>query len=123
MAFEFSDNLMEEMARLNQSFGIGIIMLDANPYRSKTLFPSTYRDLDFRTVDKLCKINGAFEKFIEQVEKLMTAEERYYRATEKELDEFCDDYFSNDEEMEAYCKEKGIPAERFYPSAEINELG
>lgn len=111
VAFEFSDSLMEEMARLNQSFGIGIIELAANPYRSKTLFPSTYRNLDFRTVDKLCKINGEFEKFIEQIEKLMTAEERYYRATEKELDEFCDDYFNNDEEMEAYWKERQIPVE------------
>jgi hypothetical protein len=26
----------------------------------------------------------------------MTAEERYYKATEKELNEFCDDYFAND---------------------------
>jgi hypothetical protein len=112
VAFEFSDNLTEEMGRLNQSFGIGIIELDANPYRSKILFPSTFRGLDFRTVDKLCKINGEFEKFIEQIEKLMTAEDRYYRATEKELDEFCDDYFLNDEEMEAYSKGKNIPVER-----------
>ena len=33
VAFEFSDSLNEEMARLNQSFGIGIIELNANPYR------------------------------------------------------------------------------------------
>jgi uncharacterized protein len=31
VAFEFSDSLNEEMARLNQSFGIGIIELNANP--------------------------------------------------------------------------------------------
>lgn len=109
VAFEFSDNLLEEMERLNQSFGIGVIELNANPYKSKILFQPTYRKLDFKTIDKLCKINKEFEKFIEQTEKLMTAEERYYKATEKELDEFCDDYFESDAEFIEYCKDKHIP--------------
>lgn len=109
VAFEFSDSLTEEMERLNQSFGIGIIELNANPYQSKVLFPAKYRDLDFKTIDKLCKINRDFEKFIEQTEKLLTAEERYYKSTEKELDEFCDKYFQNDTEVETYCIEKHIP--------------
>lgn len=99
------------MERLSQSFGIGIIELNANPYKSKVLFSPTYRDLDFKTIDKLCKINREFDKFIEQTEKLMTAEERYYRSTEKELDEFCDDYFINDAEIKMYCSEKNIPFE------------
>ena len=111
VAFEFSDSLNEEIERLSQSFGIGIIELNANPYQSKVLFQPKYRDLDFKTIDKLCKINKEFEKFIEQAEKLMTAEERYYKATEKELDEFCDDYFTNDSEIEKYCKDKYIPTE------------
>lgn len=109
VAFEFSDSLNEEMARLNQSFGIGIIELNANPYQSKVLFPSVYRDLDFKTIDKLCKMNKEFEKFIEQTEKLMTASEKYVSGAEKELDEFCDDYFKNDTEVEKYCGEKHIP--------------
>lgn len=109
VAFEISDSLTEEMERLNQSFGIGIIELDSNPYKSKVLFQPKYRDLDFKTIDKLCKINKEFEKFIEQTEKLLTAEERYYKSTEKELDEFCDKYFANDSEVEKYCKEKSIP--------------
>ena len=41
----------------------------------------------------------------------MTAEEKYHRSTEKELNEFCDNYFSNDSEIERYCKEKYIPVE------------
>jgi uncharacterized protein len=109
VAFEFSDNLIEEMERLNQSFGIGVIELNANPYQSKVLFPAKYRDLDFKTIDKLCKINKEFEKFIEQTEKLMTASEKYASGAEKELDEFCDDYFANDTEVEKYCKDKHIP--------------
>lgn len=109
VAFEFSDSLHEEMARLNESFGIGIIELDANPYQSKVLFTAKYRDLDFKTIDKLCKINKEFERFIEQTEKLMVAEERYYKSTEKELNEFCDTYFENDSEFEIYCNQKFIP--------------
>lgn len=112
VAFEFSDSLNEEMGRLNQSFGIGIIELNANPYQSKIIFPATYRDLDFKTIDKLCKMNDQFSKFIEQTEKLMTASEKYISGAEKELDEFCDDYFSNDTEVEKYCREKHIPIEQ-----------
>lgn len=111
VAFEFSDSLTEEMERLNQSFGIGIIELNANPYQSKVLFPARLRNLDFKTIDKLCKINKEFEKFVEQTEKLMTAEDRYYKSTEKELDEFCDSYFANDSEIEKYCKDNHIPIE------------
>jgi hypothetical protein len=111
VAFEFSDSLSEEMERLSQSFGIGIIELNANPYKSKILYPPIYRDLDFKTIDKLCKINTEFETFVEQVDKLMTAQERYYKSTEKELNEFCDAYFSNDTEIENYCKDKKIPTD------------
>ncbi len=109
VAFEFSDSLSDEMARLNQSFGIGIIELNANPYQSKILFPATYRELDFKTIDKLCKMNDEFNKFIEQTEKLMTASEKYVSGAEKELDEFCDDYFASDTEIDDYCKERNIP--------------
>lgn len=109
VAFEFSDSLIEEIERLNQSFGIGVIELNSNPFRSKILFSAKFRDLDFKTIDKLCKINKDFEKFIEQTEKLMTAEERYYKSTEKELNEFCDSYLLNDSEIEKYCNDKFIP--------------
>lgn len=110
-AFEFSDSLNEEMARLNQSFGIGIIELNANPYQSRILFPAIYRDLDFKTIDKLCKMNKDFEKFIEQTEKLMTASEKYVSGAEKELEEFCDNFFTNDTEVDNYCIEKHIPTD------------
>jgi len=109
VAFDFSDSLYEELERLNQSFGIGVIELNANPYQSKLLFPAQYHDLDFKTIDKLCTMNHEFKTFIELIDKLMTAEERYYKSTEKELDEFCDDYFENDTEVEKYCEEKHIP--------------
>ena len=109
VAFEFSDSLIGEMERLTQSFGIGIIKLTGNPYQSKVLFQAKYRDLDFKTIDKLCKINKEFERFIEQIEKLMTADDRYYRATEKELEEFCDKFFESDTEIKNYCSQENIP--------------
>ena len=109
VAFEISDSLKEELERLNQSFGIGVIKIDANPYQSKVLFQAKYHTLDFKTIDKLCKMNKDFEKFIEQTEKLLTADSRFHSAIEKELDNFCDEYFDNDSEIEAYCKDKHIP--------------
>ena len=39
----------------------------------------------------------------------MTASEKYVSGAEKELEEFCDDYFFNDSDVEKYCKEKFIP--------------
>lgn len=112
VAFEISHNLYDEIERLNQSFGIGVIELRANPFESKILFPSKQKELDFKTIDKLCKINVDFEKFIEQTEKLLTASEKYLKSTEKELDEYCDDYFLNDSEIEKYCQKMNIPDEK-----------
>lgn len=111
VAFEFSDSLIEEIERLNQAFGIGVIELNSNPYQSRILFQPTYRDLDFKTIDKLCKMNDKFKSFIVHTEKLMTADEKYVPGAEKELDEFCDTYFANDTEVEKYCKDKNIPTD------------
>jgi uncharacterized protein len=112
VAFDISNNLIDELERLSQSFGIGVIELNANSFESRILFTSKYKDLDFKTIDKLCKINDEFEKFIEQTEKLLTAEDRYIKSTEKELNEFCDKYFENDSEIIKYCKDKLIPIKK-----------
>lgn len=111
VAFEISRNLMDEMERLNQSFGIGIIELSGNPYESKILFQPKYKELDFKTMDKLCEINSEFEKFIGQTETMLIAPEKYVKGTRKEFEEFCDDYFKTDSEIEKYCKAKNIPYE------------
>ena len=111
VAFEISDNLLDEIERLNQSFGIGVIELNANPYKSKILYPSKLKELDFKTIDKLCKINKDFESFIEFTEKMLSVEDRYYHSVEKEFHQFCDRYFEQDSDIEKYCKEKHIPFE------------
>jgi len=109
VAFEINDNLLDEIERLNQSFGIGVIELNANPYKSKVLYPSKLKELDFKTIDKLCKINKDFENFIEYIEKILSVDDRFYNSVEKEFREFCDKFFENDSEIEKYCKDKHIP--------------
>lgn len=111
VAFEISRNLMDEMERLNQSFGIGIIELSGNPYESKVLFQAKFKELDFKTMDKLCDINPEFEKFIGQTETMLIAPDKYVKGTRKEFEEFCDDYFKTDSDIEKYCKARNIPYE------------
>ena len=116
VAFEINSSLMEEIGRLNQSFGIGVIELKSNPYESKILFQSSYKELDYKTIDKLCKINNSFESFIELTEKVLTAQERYVATTEKELIDSCDEVFKSESEISEYCNKKNIPLEE--PSVE-----
>jgi hypothetical protein len=109
VALEINDNLKDEMQRLNESFGIGIIELKSNPYESETLFQSKFKELDFKTIDKLCKVNPKYESFIELTERMLTIDERNYQSVENELSSFCDKYFENDSEIQEYCKKYFIP--------------
>jgi len=109
VAFEINDNLKNEIQRLNESFGIGIIELNPNPYESRVLFQARYKELDFKTIDKLCRVNHIFEEFIELIERLLTIDERNYQSVVNELSSFCDDYFINDSEIVEYCKSHSIP--------------
>ncbi|CAL2085251.1 HTH domain-containing protein [Tenacibaculum sp. 190524A02b] len=112
VAFDISKNLLDEMERLHQSFGIGIIELKANPYESDVLFPAKFKELDFKTIDKLCEINPAFKTFIEQAKSMLTAPEEYAAPTRAAFENFCDAYFKTDSEIDTYCKEKNIPIEQ-----------
>ncbi|ADG92668.1 protein of unknown function DUF511 [Arcobacter nitrofigilis DSM 7299] len=112
VALEINDNLKDEMQRLNESFGIGIIELKSNPYESKILFQAKFKELDFKTIDKLCKVNEKYENFIELTERMLTIDERNYQSVENELGNFCDEYFENDSEIKEYCRKYFIPYER-----------
>jgi len=116
VTFEINSSLMDEMERLNESFGIGIIELKANPFESKILFSSKYRELDFKTIDKLCNVNNDFKKYIELIEEILTADKKNIKRIKKELDKFSDETLNNEEEIKKYCLEKSIPFEN-----EINE--
>ena len=108
VAHEISDQLHEEIERLNQSFGIGVIALAANPFESEVLYPARYRPIDYKTVDKLCKINPDFDRFIETVEKTLSATDRYAAAMLRELGEVCDDYLEGDRAVTTYLEKIGL---------------
>ncbi|MCR1810841.1 HTH domain-containing protein [Sulfurospirillum sp. hDNRA2] len=111
VAFEINDNLKEEMERLNKSFGIGVIKLHANPFESQILFQSSYKNLDYQTIDKLCHINEKYRQFIEQIEKILSADDKYVNSSLLELEKECDMYYEKDEDILNYCTSKNIPIE------------
>ncbi|MCZ9956392.1 HTH domain-containing protein [Brachyspira hyodysenteriae] len=71
------DELMEEIKRLNQSFGVGVIKLDYdNPEDSEILFSAKKRNyLDIDTMHKLC-YNRHFQDFINDVNEILEAKDK-----------------------------------------------
>ncbi len=63
------DDLISELERLSESFGIGIIHFRLADFNSSSvLFPAKSRQvLDWETVNKLCEQNKDFGKFIQDV--------------------------------------------------------
>jgi hypothetical protein len=108
VAFDVSSNLLAEIKRLNDAFGIGVINLKANPYESKVLHTAKYKELDITTIDKLANINDDYRDFIKLVQKVNNDND-----TKKLLTDFCDDTFESDADIEKYCQEKHIPQENF----------
>ena len=109
VTFEINTNLYQEIERLNKAFGIGVIKLSPNPFESQILYQATYRDLDYQTIDKLCNINLKYKDFIEQIEKILNAEDRYINSSLEELARKSDPFFTKDEEVKMYCQSKNIP--------------
>lgn len=109
VAFEISDDVMEEMARLNRSFGIGVIRLSPFYNTTQILFQARKNDVDYYTVDKLCKINPDFRKFMIKTAKVLNAQQDMIEDVKHGLESFCDKGFANEEEIIAYCTEYHIP--------------
>ena len=63
------DALFDEIRRLNNAFGIGLIQL--NPYdieKSQVLFPSKINnEIDWDTVNRLANVNNDFSKFMKDI--------------------------------------------------------
>ena len=107
VAFEINDDLDEEMARLNNAFGIGIILMQAN--ESKVLYPAKEKELDYNTIEKLNNLNPDFCSFITKLSKVMNAAKDYTADAKLSFEKICDKIFETDEELEAYCKDNNIP--------------
>lgn len=74
VAFEINEDVMEEMERLNRAFGIGVIKLSPYTDDTKELFPARKNELDYYTIDKLCRINNDFKSFITKATKVLNAQ-------------------------------------------------
>lgn len=107
VAFEINEDLDEEMARLNNAFGIGIISMQAND--SRVLYPAKEKALDYNTIEKLNNLNPDFCEFIKKLSKVMNASKDYTADAKSSFIKICDRIFESDEEQEAYCKEHNIP--------------
>lgn len=107
VAFEINEDLDEEMARLNNAFGIGIILMQAND--SKILFPAREKALDYNTIEKLNNLNPDFCEFIKKLSKVMNASKDYTPDAKNSFEKICDKIFGSDEELDTYCKEHNIP--------------
>lgn len=107
VAFEINEDLDEEMERLNNAFGIGIILMQAND--SKILYPAKEKALDYNTIEKLNNLNPDFCSFITKLSKVMNASKDYTADARSSFEKICDKIFESDEEQEAYCKEHNIP--------------
>lgn len=107
VAFEINEDLTEEMERLNNAFGIGVILMQAN--ESKILFPAKEKALDYNTIEKLNNLNPDFCEFIKKLSKVMNASKEYTSDARNSFEKICDKVFDTDEEIEKYCKEHNIP--------------
>lgn len=107
VAFEINEDLAEEMERLNNAFGIGIILMQAND--SKILYPAREKALDYNTIEKLNNLNPDFCSFITKLSKVMNASKEYTADARSSFEKICDKVFESDEEQEAYCKDHNIP--------------
>lgn len=107
VAFEINEDLAEEMERLNNAFGIGIILMQAND--SKILYPAREKALDYNTIEKLNNLNPDFCSFITKLSKVMNASRDYTADARNSFEKICDKIFESDEEQEKYCKEHNIP--------------
>lgn len=108
VAYYINEDLKQEMERLNEAFGIGIILLQAHTDDTKILFEAREKEIDYTTLDKLCKINSDVSVFIEKLNLVLNAAKGYTKGAQAELERICDEVFKTDEEIEKYCQEKNI---------------
>ncbi|MGL2354785.1 hypothetical protein ACOWKO_03230 [Helicobacter pylori] len=106
VVFGIKDEVLGELRRLNQSFGIGVIKLESEISNSKILLPAKEREIDIPTLNMLVKQSPKdFEPFMANINKQI----------EKGLDTAIEiegfDEVLNDEAMQKYIKDKGIKAE------------
>lgn len=99
VAYEIKDDeVRDELARLNASFGIGMIELKSE----EVIFEAKSKDLDITTLDMLVEKNKDFKEFIENVNKDIQTNDADRIAKNK-----YDDILS-DEDLQKHIRDKNI---------------
>ncbi|HDZ4937113.1 HTH domain-containing protein [Campylobacter jejuni] len=99
---KIDSEVLSELRRLNQSFGIGVIKLESNDLlNSKIILSAKEKELDIQTLNMLINKNPNFKEFIDNINKqIKVGKEAKIQANFDEI--------KSDEEMEKYLKEKCI---------------
>ncbi|MCQ2633257.1 hypothetical protein JT149_00775 [Helicobacter pylori] len=101
------EDVLDELRRLNQSFGIGVIKLESEISNSKILLPAKEREIDIPTLNMLVKQSPKdFKPFIEKINKQIEKG----LDTAVDMENFFDEVL-DDEAMRKHIKDKGIKAE------------
>ncbi|OOQ06497.1 HTH domain-containing protein [Helicobacter pylori] len=103
VVFDIDDEVLNELRRLNQSFGIGVIKLESEISNSKILLPAKEREIDMQTLNMLIDNSPEdFEPFIKDINKQIKAGfDTHVKVAG--LDPVLDD-----EAIQKYIKDKGI---------------
>ena len=104
VAFDIDENVIEELKRLNASFGIGVIQLDIKELKPKVILPSSQRELDVETLNMLVNDSPDFNIFIEDINNIIKAKSS--NLVNQIKDSF-DEIFDSVEELGEYI-EKNI---------------
>ncbi|MGN8463071.1 HTH domain-containing protein [Helicobacter pylori] len=111
VVFILDDEVLNELRRLSQSFGIGVIKLESEISNSKILLPAKEREIDIPTLNMLVEQSPKdFEPFMEKINKQI--EKGLDTAVDMEnfFDEVLDDE-AMQKHIEKHIKDKGIKAE------------
>ncbi|MGN8295770.1 HTH domain-containing protein [Helicobacter pylori] len=104
---KYKDKVLDELKRLNQSFGIGVIKLESEISNSKILLPAKEREIDIPTLNMLIEQSPKdFKPFMERINKQIEKG----LDTAVDMENFFDEVL-DDEAMQKYIKDKGIEAE------------
>ncbi|MGN8503334.1 HTH domain-containing protein [Helicobacter pylori] len=108
------ENVLDELRRLNQSFGIGVIKLESEISNSKILLPAKEREIDIPTLNMLIEQSPVdFKPFMERINKQIEKG----LDTAVDMGEFFDEALDDEamqkhiEAMQKHIKDKGIKAE------------
>ncbi|WRC15197.1 hypothetical protein KVF04_00485 [Helicobacter pylori] len=106
VVFNIDDEVLNELRRLNQSFGIGVIKLESEISNSKILLPAKEREIDMQTLNMLIDDSPEdFKPFIKDINKQIKAGfDTHVKVAG--LDPVLDN-----EAMQKHIKDKGIKAE------------